>query len=761
MRIALIARREPAQHYARSARRLPSVRLAVLATDQATVPDSLAEDLDSDCRVVDGTSLRLDSWFGECRDQFDAVVIDGVVEQPYRWAARLAADGKHVLVESCGLADETELDALRRDGRSGQACLMVGQVDRYGPYAWAIDESLREGKLGKPGLLRMHHWIDPPREGRQPDLRARFAGLWSASGRQMDLACWYFGALPNLVFASGGPEGVPAGTSGLLVHLGFEGGGMALLDASVLPAPGGPEYEAITLIGGRGAAYADDHHNGQLLLDRAGRQMLPALAAGDWGRAEHRYRQLQLFLAAARQGTPAPRTVEDERRVAVVARAARQSLSSGASLRWQSGSYRIPASSPRSVTRQNRGSATISPGERGADQRDRAAGEASIAALRRSESARRSGAGRFRVAVLSVVKHDYIARGILSHDRFQAAVVADDPDQPDWVHRRNQRFAAELRVPYVRDVGRALEEHDVQVAVVSPEAARHCDLSVRAALAGLHIVQDKPMSTSLAECDRLVRAVRQSGVKFLMWNRNYLPALLLARETLRRGDLGRLHAVHVDFYFAKDAGPPLGTRRPGDPPLDWLQALRAAHATGADGGVGPRAMGELEVEGIYPLAYFRMLGGAPVKRVLARTAAHFHQLHADHRVDDLASVTLEMEDGSLGSICLGRIGNASHPDLGEIRLRLQGSRGTLVVAEPRPEVAVHYRGQPDTDLRNVRVAVHGDWLLADDFARAIAEDTDTILNADAARAICATVHAALASARSGTPVFVDHLPDAV
>src|SRR5262249_40908189 len=109
---------------------------------------------------------------------------------------------------------------------------------------------------------------------------------------------------------------------------------------------------------------------------------------------------------------------------------------------------------------------------------------------------------RFRCAVLSMMKHIYVPRGVAAHPRFELVVVADDADQPDWVHERNQRVADEFRIPYVRDVARAIAEYDVQVGIVSSSADRHCDLSVRAANSGLHIVQDKPMSDRLSECDR-------------------------------------------------------------------------------------------------------------------------------------------------------------------------------------------------------------------------------------------------------------------
>ena len=364
--------------------------------------------------------------------------------------------------------------------------------------------------------------------------------------------------------------------------------------------------------------------------------------------------------------------------------------------------------------------------------------------------------GTFNFVVLSVVKHDYVPHGMAAHPRFTPVVVADDADQPDYVHERNQQFADEYGIPYVRDVAKALSDYDAQVAVVSSEAERHCELSVRAADAGLHVVADKPMSTQLSECDRVVEAVARNNVKFLLWNRNYLPALVQARDLVAAGSIGELRAIHVDFYFAKDSGPIKGSRGPNDPPIDWLQRQIEAHATGADGGVGSKPMGELEIEGIYPLGYIHALtGGAAVERVFARTASHFHQVSVDNDIDDLGSVTLEIEGGIAGSLCIGRIGAASHPDIGEIKLHVIGSKGALVVSEARPEVGIYYRDQPADEFKHRRMAddAHA-FQLPDDLARAIDTDGDTILDAKAGRDICATVSAALESARSGRVVEV-------
>ena len=360
----------------------------------------------------------------------------------------------------------------------------------------------------------------------------------------------------------------------------------------------------------------------------------------------------------------------------------------------------------------------------------------------------------FRAGVFSVVKHCYLPRAVSAHPRFELVVVTDDADQPNWVHERNQKFADEFGIPYVPDVAKAIAEYDFEIAAVSPEAERHCDLAVRAADAGLHVIADKPMSTRLSECDRLVEAVQRKDVKFLLWNRNYLPAVIQAKEAIASGAIGALQAIHVDFYFSKDAGPPKGSRAEGDPPIDWLERQMEAHADGSDGGVGREAMGELQIEGIYPLGYVHLLTDQNVQRVFARTATHFHQANVDNNVDDLATVSLELGGGIIGTLCIGRIGAASHPDIGEIKIHAIGSKGGLVITEARPEVSIYYRDQPPLEFKNERIANENDFLLMDDFARALDTGSEPILNAQAGRDIAATVFAAVESGKTGQLVEV-------
>ena len=150
----------------------------------------------------------------------------------------------------------------------------------------------------------------------------------------------------------------------------------------------------------------------------------------------------------------------------------------------------------------------------------------------------------FQVGVFSVVKHCYLPRAIAAHPRFDLRCVADDDNRPDWAHERNELFAEEFGIPYLRDVQAAISTQELDAVAVSPEAERHCDLAIRAAEAGLHIVVDKPLSTRLQECDRLIDAVESNGVACLIWNRNYLPALIQAQAAVEDGRLG-LSLIHI------------------------------------------------------------------------------------------------------------------------------------------------------------------------------------------------------------------------
>ncbi|MBN2309774.1 MAG: Gfo/Idh/MocA family oxidoreductase [Candidatus Hydrogenedentes bacterium] len=95
--------------------------------------------------------------------------------------------------------------------------------------------------------------------------------------------------------------------------------------------------------------------------------------------------------------------------------------------------------------------------------------------------------------------------------------------------------------PHVEDV---LSNPDVQAVMVGSETSRHAELCVAAAQAGKHILCQKPMALTLADCDRMIAAVEQSGIMFAMaFQMRHDPANIKMREVVQSGELGAIAVI--------------------------------------------------------------------------------------------------------------------------------------------------------------------------------------------------------------------------
>ncbi|MCE9529216.1 MAG: hypothetical protein K8R36_24475 [Planctomycetales bacterium] len=126
------------------------------------------------------------------------------------------------------------------------------------PSRQLIKRDLDAGKLGEPGLIRIHHW----ESGEETDAGHQ---LPSALLQQIDVILWLVGKSPTVVYAvENGDKSKGKQGRYIQIHLGFPGDAMALLVYSSLHPPGDP-YRSLHVIGSAGAAYADDQQNMQLL----------------------------------------------------------------------------------------------------------------------------------------------------------------------------------------------------------------------------------------------------------------------------------------------------------------------------------------------------------------------------------------------------------------------------------------------------------------------------------------------------------------
>lgn len=76
----------------------------------------------------------------------------------------------------------------------------------------------------------------------------------------------------------------------------------------------------------------------------------------------------------------------------------------------------------------------------------------------------------------------------------------------------------------------------------------HIDLAVRTLNAGIHLLLEKPMATSVADCERIITAAEGSGAKLMVaYRMHHEPAMLKAFETAHSGKLGHLRYFNSSF----------------------------------------------------------------------------------------------------------------------------------------------------------------------------------------------------------------------
>ena len=93
-------------------------------------------------------------------------------------------------------------------------------------------------------------------------------------------------------------------------------------------------------------------------------------------------------------------------------------------------------------------------------------------------------------------------------------------------------------------VSALIARHDIDAVLISTPHAEHAGQAVEAAEHGKHILLDKPMATSVADCDRILAATRKAGVKIMiMFGQRFRVCNIEARRLIREGAIGDVKMV--------------------------------------------------------------------------------------------------------------------------------------------------------------------------------------------------------------------------
>ena len=194
------------------------------------------------------------------------------------------------------------------------------------------------------------------------------------------------------------------------------------------------------------------------------------------------------------------------------------------------------------------------------------------------------------------------------------------------------------------------------VSIVTPN---HLHYPMASALleAGIHVVCDKPMTFDVAEARRLRTRVERSGCVFAL-SHNYTgyPMVKLARDLVRKGELGRVRKIVVEYPQGWLATP---LERTGMKQADWRTDPERSGAAGCIGDIGTHA---------------ENLAEYVTGQRITELAADLTTFVDGRRLDDDGNVLVRFDGGARGVLF------ASQVSVGEengLAIRVYGARRGL------------------------------------------------------------------------------------
>ncbi|MCM4157718.1 Gfo/Idh/MocA family oxidoreductase [Gramella sp. AN32] len=210
-----------------------------------------------------------------------------------------------------------------------------------------------------------------------------------------------------------------------------------------------------------------------------------------------------------------------------------------------------------------------------------------------------------------------------------------------------EAFARKNNIPHhFTQLEKMLEMKEIDMVVVGAPNFLHCEIVLKAAQAGKHVVVEKPLCLNLQEADKMIAACKKAKVK-LMYAEElcFTPKYVRLKELLDEGALGK----PVLFKQSeKHDGP------------------HSEHFWDVEKSGGGVTMDM----GCHAIQFFRWLNGKnPIKSVYAQMNTSVHT--GKTRGDDNAIIILEFENGTIG------VAEESWTKLGgmEDKAEIHGSEG--------------------------------------------------------------------------------------
>jgi 1,5-anhydro-D-fructose reductase (1,5-anhydro-D-mannitol-forming) len=160
-----------------------------------------------------------------------------------------------------------------------------------------------------------------------------------------------------------------------------------------------------------------------------------------------------------------------------------------------------------------------------------------------------------------------VGTGRIAEDRMLPGIIAHAGNRLIGVVSRDQgradtfakKFGAEHAYTSYDDL---LRNPDVTVVAIHTPNSQHAAQAIAAARAGKHVFCDKPMATSVADAERMVRECEKAGVKLgVNFHNRFMPCFIETRRLIASGEIGEVQMVQLEASPGARPGGRLGSWR--------------------------------------------------------------------------------------------------------------------------------------------------------------------------------------------------------
>ena len=241
---------------------------------------------------------------------------------------------------------------------------------------------------------------------------------------------------------------------------------------------------------------------------------------------------------------------------------------------------------------------------------------------------------------------------------------------------------------WATDWRKVVSRPDIDIVDVSTPGDTHAKIAIAAARAGKAILCEKPLANDIREAKQMLAAVRKAGVVHMVCH-NYrrAPAVMLARELVATGKLGRIH--HYRGTYLQDW--------PIDPsvPLVW----RFKKSKAGSGALGDILSHSLDLGRFVLGSEIIEVAGAMETFVKQRPLPENPRKKGRVTVDDAALALARFANGAIASIEGTRFATGRK---NYNRFEVNGSRGSIAFNMERMNELEYYSLDDDAKVQGFR-----------------------------------------------------------